>query len=370
MSNPQRPDRVLVVDDSAFMRMMVSQILRDAGFEVVGACRDGQDALAAVESLSPDAITLDVQMPNMDGVEFLRQLMAKRPTPVVMLSSETAQGAEITITCLMLGAFDAVRKPSGSISLDIEKAGAEIASKVRAAADLGRRGFQPRLASPAAKLKPFLAATLPPERPGLSARDRIVVIASSTGGPAALARVIPHLPRDFEAPVLLVQHLPVGMTDMFALRLNEASALSVRQARPGDTPRAGEVLVAPGGCHMQLDKSGHIELTKDPPMWGVRPAADVLFQSVASTRGADAVAVVLTGMGRDGAMGSKRIRDAGGHCIAQDERTSVVYGMPRACVEAGARPEVRALDDISAAIVAAVAGMSKQNGKSRHARCA
>jgi len=348
--NETAPLRVLVVDDSALMRKLVSDILRRNDIEVVGTARDGCDALDKAQNLQPDVITLDVEMPRMDGAAFLGTLMRERPTPVVMVSSLTQAGAEITLRCLELGAFDCVCKPSGSISLDIERSADELVAKVRAAATAGvrraalgvRRPSSPQAAEQAGAPK---AAARP-----LSTQDAVVVIASSTGGPAALTRVVPSLPGDLAAAILVVQHLPIGFTRSLANRLDTLSALTVREASEGDQLQRGVALIAPAGKHLALDAQGRVTLNEEPPLWGVRPAADVTLRSAAARFGARVVAVVMTGMGRDGALGAKAVRQAGGVCFAQDEATCVVFGMPRAAQEAGAVNRLLPLDSIATAI--------------------
>ncbi len=373
--------RVLVVDDSAFMRKVVSSILASApGIEVVATARDGEDALAKVPELQPDVITLDLEMPRMDGMAFLEALMRLRPTPVVMVSSQTSEGADKTIACLQRGAVDFVCKPSGAISLNMETVGEELIAKTRAAAKAhlcGLAGLVGRSASPpSAKtlptapssaswfrpqdslLGPGNAAAAPGSRAcsprhehELNADTVVVAIASSTGGPAALEAILPHLPADLNAAYLMVQHLPANFTRSLAARLDSACALTVREAQAGERPERGVVLLAPGGRHLELDAQGRVALNDDPPLWGVRPAADVMMRSAAARFGPRVLGVVLTGMGCDGALGVKAIHAAGGLCLAQDEATSIIYGMPRAAYETGALAQVVPLPDMAAAIV-------------------
>lgn len=350
----ERPIRVLVVDDSAFMRKVVSRILEDGGLDVVGTACDGVDALERVDELQPDVITLDIEMPRMDGLTFLKVLMRRRPTPVLVLSSLTHEGAMVTLEALEIGAYDFVHKPSGSVSLDIGKVGEEILAKARAAAraDRGRlrtARIQAPVARPAASgsLIARVSATL-------RKRDAVVVIASSTGGPAALREVLPRFPGDLPAAIVIVQHLPAGFTKPLAERLDLASAVSVREAAAGDELQPGVALIAPAGTHMSLDNRCRIELQNTPPIWGVRPAADVTLKSVAALFGDRVVVAVLTGMGRDGALGACAVRDAGGICFAQDEASCVVFGMPGAAHKAGAISQLVPLDRIGTVVTEAV----------------
>jgi two-component system chemotaxis response regulator CheB len=294
---------------------------------VVGVARNGEEAVAKVEALRPDIVTLDVEMPVMDGLSALAEIMRRRPTRVVMLSSVTRHGAEETIRCLELGAIDFVCKPSGAISLDIGEVKDMLLAKLRMAA-LARL-------VPGPLHEPHRRAALaqaPMERP--PAR-RVVVVGSSTGGPRALDEIIPSLPPDLPAAVLVVQHMPPGFTAAMAERLDGLSAVDVREASDGERLANGRALVAQGGRHMVATSEGRVHLRDDPPVWGVRPAADLLLTSAARIFGSRCVGVVLTGMGRDGAEGLRAIREAGGRTIAQDEATSVVYGMPAAAVAEG-----------------------------------
>ncbi len=340
------PLKVLVVDDSAFMRKMVCEILRrDPELCVVGPARDGAEALSKLETLQPDVVTLDVEMPVLDGFGTLEEIMRRRPTPVVMLSSLTQRGAEATLRCLELGAVDFVGKPSGSISLDIEKVAADLIAKVKSAAK--------------ARLRP---ASQPPVRPiptlgspykvkARSAGTGVLVIGASTGGPRALQALVPALPADLRLPVVIVQHMPAGFTASLAQRLDAVSALEVREAAEGDLLRAGRILVAPGGRHLEFDSSGAVHLSDDPPVHGVRPSVDVTLASLTRLHGGRVAAVLLTGMGRDGARGLKAVRALGGETFAEDETTCTVYGMPKAAVELGGVGFLLPLPQIAPALV-------------------
>lgn len=377
---PARPPiRVLVVDDSAFMRKMVAEILaRDAGLCIVGQARDGADALVKLDSLRPDVITLDVEMPVLDGFGALTEIMRRRPTPVLMLSSLTQAGADATLRCLELGAVDFVGKPSGAISLDIEKVATELITKVKAAA--GARVLSRLAGSPpspwregvqdekeefsgntraaASSFRPSLLSKRPSlRREGgpLAGRERIsvLVIGASTGGPRALQTLIPALPAELGVPIVIVQHMPPGFTASLARRLEQTSPFTAREAADGDRLQPGVILVAPGGRHLQFTSGGVVHLTDDPPVHGVRPAVDVTLASLAPLYGPRLLAILLTGMGRDGARGLKLALDRGGQTLAEDETTCVVYGMPKAAAEIGAVGSLLPLTALAPAIARA-----------------
>lgn len=345
---------VLVVDDSAFMRRLISQIV-DAtpGFRVVGTARNGLDALRQIHALDPGIVTLDVEMPELDGVQTLGYIMSETPRPVVMLSAAwTEGGVDLTLRCLELGAVDFVKKPSGPISLDLESVAETLAAALRAASQVNLGSVEilarPRFVEP----PPLVAAQ--------GGATSAIGIASSTGGPRALAEVVPNLPADLDAAVFIVQHMPAGFTRSLAQRLHSMSQLSVGEAADGEMVRNNRVYLAPGGFHMRVAShpagGRQILLDESPPLWGVRPSADPLFTSLAGQYGRAAVGVVLTGMGRDGAEGLRAIRAAGGYAIVQDERTSTIYGMPQAALhQAGADREVP-LDAVAPAIVELLVG--------------
>jgi len=342
---------VLVVDDSAFMRKLVSEVVESTGeFRVLGTARDGQDALRQVASLDPDLVTLDVDMPGLDGLAALEYIMRDHPRPVVMLSAgSTEGGADATLRALERGAVDFVRKPSGAISLDLDLVREQLLQALRAASGV-RVATHPVLASGHLPAPPKPA---PLQVPLAGAPSRVVCIAASTGGPAALAQIIPALPAWPDTAVLIVQHMPAGFTASFARRLDAASALTVHEAADGEPLRAGHAYVAPGGTHLRVHGSPdlpRLALSEDPPQWGVRPAADPLFASVAQLFGANAIGVVLTGMGRDGADGLLAVRHAGGRAVVQDVATSVVPGMPEAARKLAGVDVVAPLHEIAAAI--------------------
>jgi two-component system chemotaxis response regulator CheB len=335
--------RVLVVDDSMFMRNAIAKTL-GAGFEVVGQARDGKEAVDKVVQLGPDVVTMDFNMPTMNGVEAVRAIMQKRPTPVVMFSAHTRQGAKETLDALAAGAVDFVTKPAGEVSVDISKIADELIRKVAAAAVSKPRTAGPPPA-PVRRINtapPLASTTLPGGLP------RICVIAVSTGGPVALAQVIPALPGDLRLAIVIVQHMPAHFTATLAERLDADSQLTVREAVAGDRPMAGLVLIAPGDRHLEFDDRGAVVLHDGPMVNGCRPAADVTMTSAARVFGRRSSAVVMTGMGKDGAAGALAIKRADGKTLAQDQETSVIFGMPKAAIDAGAIDDVAPLDELAA----------------------
>lgn len=345
---------VLVVDDSAFMRRMIAQIIDASGeFHVVGVARNGLDALKQVYALNPAIVTLDVDMPELDGLQTLGYIMSETPRPVVMLSAATTHsGHDVTLRALELGAVDFVRKPSGPISLDLARVGDRLVEALRAAREANPGGLGMLL--PKQRVRPRTT------RPSIEGAVHIVVIACSTGGPRALAEVVPRLPRDLDAAILIVQHMPAGFTKSLAQRLDTLSPLPVCEATVGDRVVHGRVYLAPGGRHMRLERAlgtPTIRLDDSPPVWGVRPAADPLFTSAAVLFPHAVVGVVLTGMGRDGAAGTQAIRAAGGRAIVQDQATSVIFGMPHAALLAAGADRVVALGDVAPTIVELVDGL-------------
>lgn len=340
-----------MADDSAFMRRIISDLLEsDPDIQVVATARDGADAVEKCFSLQPDVITLDVEMPKLDGHGALRRIMAQRPTPVVMVSSLTKEGAEATIRALALGAVDFVAKPSGTISLNMHVVRDELVAKVKAAARahphyrraLAEHPSRPRTAKPSGQ-QAALRPAAPPKQ--------LVVIGCSTGGPGALHQIVPLLPADLPAGVLVVQHMPPGFTRSLAKRLDEISAIAVKEAAAGDQVAPGLVLVAPGGYHMTVDAQGRILLDQEPPLHGVRPAVDRTLASVVPLWRNRTVGVILTGMGYDGAQGIRALKREGGRTIAEDASTCVVYGMPRVIVEMGLADEILPVQNIAAAVV-------------------
>ena len=334
--------RVLVVDDSPTMRALIRQQLSaDPSIRVVGEAGDAAQAREAIKMLDPDVVTLDIEMPNMNGLDFLERLMRLRPTPVIMVSTLTQRGAEATLTALQLGAIDCVGKPAGASAGSFES----LAEKVHLAAR--------------AKVRQVTLA--PPPRPSaacFSPGVDVIALGASTGGVEALMTVIQSFPANCPATVI-TQHMPANFTTSFAARLDRASDASVSEAVDGAELRVGQVYLAPGGpAHLKIARLGSrmvCRLEASDPVSGHRPSVDVLFHSVAQTAGASAVGVILTGMGRDGAQGLRAMRDAGAETIGQDENTSVVFGMPRAAQDVGAIKQQLPLDRIGPAILRAAA---------------
>jgi two-component system chemotaxis response regulator CheB len=351
------PITVLVVDDSVVMRRLVSDILAaDPGIEVVGTAANGKVALAKIPQLNPDVVTLDIEMPVMDGLETLTQVRALYPRlPVVMFSTLTEKGASATLEALERGASDYVSKPAnmGSVVASMDAVRAELIPKIKSLASRGRRLSD----SVAGSTVPARTVAGPPVG-GPSPLVEIVVIGVSTGGPDAVTTLISALPRDFPVPIVIVQHMPPLFTALFAKRLDGKSNLAVSEAQAGDRLEPGTVLIAPGDFHVRLhsDRNGVVALLdQGTPENYCRPAVDVLFRSTSEVFGASVLAVVLTGMGSDGAKGAARIVGAGGSVIVQDAATSVVWGMPGAVVSAGLAADVLPLGDMARVIQTRVA---------------
>ncbi len=335
--------RILIVDDSMFMRNAIAKTL-GAQFEVIGQARDGKEAVDKVVALGPDVVTMDFNMPTMNGVEAVRAIMQRRPTPVVMFSAHTRQGARETLDALAAGAVDFVTKPAGEVSADLSKIAEELTRKLLAAA-----ASKPRPAGPAPA--PVRRATTQPPLASVSlpgGMSRICVIAVSTGGPVALAQVIPALPADLRLAIVVVQHMPAHFTATLAERLDADSQLTVKEAAAGDRPMPGLVLIAPGDQHLEFDDRGNVVLHGGPLVNGCRPAADLTMASAARVYGRRAVGIVMTGMGKDGAAGALAIKRADGKTLAQDQGSSVIYGMPKAAIDAGAIDDVAPLEEIAA----------------------
>lgn len=377
--------RVIVVDDSAFMRKAISDMIEScADFEVIAKFRDGRELVEKVDKFNPDLITLDVHMRDLDGLATLKELkkMGKN-YPIIMLSSATTEGSELTLECLDNGAITFITKPSGSISLDIDKVKerlideikgitsnirvnksnihmreitsnkeSEIENKIkdrRVNAHLSQR----KEIDNSEKPSPMINNKVIPKNKKIDA----VVIGASTGGPKALQQVLTKLPANLNVPVFVVQHMPEGFTKVFAERLNKVCNLNVTEAEDGMSINRNTIYIAKGGSHMIIDSSIRVSLNKEPSIWGVRPAVDKLFESASKVYGGNLLSVVLTGMGKDGAEGSKRIKDCGGITISEDKSTCTIYGMPKAAYETGKIDLVLPLDQICNKITEIVKGI-------------
>ncbi|MCP8462629.1 chemotaxis response regulator protein-glutamate methylesterase [Pseudomonas sp. ZM23] len=337
------PVRVLVVDDSALVRSLLKDIIQgDPELHLVGCAPDAFVARDLIKQHAPDVITLDVEMPRMDGLTFLDKLMKGRPTPVLMISSLTEKGSEATLRALELGAIDFIAKPRLGIAEGMQAYTEEIRAKLKTAA-------RARLLRPRGDAAPAPCSNIVP----LLSTEKIIAIGASTGGTEAIKEVLLGLPPNCPGAVVTL-HMPPGFTRSYAERLDRQTRLFVREARDGDRILPGHVLIAPGDYHLEVQRSGAnyiVRLQHDAPVNGHRPAVDVMFNSLARCAGRNLLAALLTGMGKDGARGLQAIRQAGGHTIAQDEASCVVYGMPREAVELGAAREVLPLDRIAAALL-------------------
>lgn len=349
--------RAVVVDDSHFMRTMLSDMLDHGGVTVVDTAADGAEAVEAVLDHEPDVVTMDLQMPEVDGLEAVERIMAERPTPILMLSAHTTDGDDVTFEALEKGAVDFFTKPGGEVSTRMSSKADQLVRKVKAVAgaDVRRERATPDRSRSRSRSRSQSRSTPNTTTGGDYEEGTTVVIASSTGGPTVVERVVAGLPRDADFRIIVVQHMPDAFTGRFADRLDAASEYDVREATDGDRIGGGEALVAPGGKHLVVAGAGggrlRVKLTEDPPEHGVRPAADVTMRSAADAIDGPLVGVVLTGMGADGADGVQAIDAAGGHVIAQDEASSAVFGMPKRAIERGCVDDVLTADDVSDGIL-------------------
>ncbi|MGG1661399.1 protein-glutamate methylesterase/protein-glutamine glutaminase [Brevibacillus sp. NRS-1366] len=354
--------RVLVTDDSAFMRKVISDILTsDSEIEVIDRAKNGLECIEKCKELSPDVLTLDIEMPVMNGLDALEKLMQDAPLPVVMLSSLTREGADATIQALELGAFDFVTKPSGPISLDIHKVGDRLIERVKAAASargrFRRKGItsavKPVISNPAAipqAPRPVVPIVPTFARSIGGTKSRLVVLGTSTGGPKALQTVLTQLPADFPAPIAIVQHMPAGFTKSLAQRLDSLSQIRVTEVTHGEILEPGTAYIAPGGHHFEVHQvNGRLQaqLHQQEPRGGHRPSVDVLFESVSRLTNVDKWAIIMTGMGNDGTKGLKMMKEVGPVAsLIEDESSCVVFGMPRAAIQAGLADHIAPLEKI------------------------
>jgi two-component system, chemotaxis family, protein-glutamate methylesterase/glutaminase len=354
--------RVLIVDDSAFMcRVLRDIISADPQLEVAGQGRDGRDAVAMAESLKPDVITMDINMPHIDGLQATELIMSQQPRPIVIVSSESREGAASTLRALELGAIDFVSKPSGGVDLDMRSVKDELTRKLKLASKVRVVRTATRLKSAGHPAAPVPSANIPASAIGAQngGKSPIVVIAASTGGPAAVTQLVSGLPKDLAAAVILVLHMPPAFTAPFTSQLSEVSPLSVEEAVMNETVQAGKIYVCPGSSHLRVSSQGKILLDAGARIDGYRPCADVTFETVGSYARGLAVGVVLTGMGSDAAKGALDLKSKGGYVVAQDEATSMIFGMPAEAIKTGAVDEVLPLRDIAAAIEKRVAKLCK-----------
>jgi two-component system, chemotaxis family, protein-glutamate methylesterase/glutaminase len=366
-TTPNKKFRVLIVDDSAFMRKVLETILTsDDQLQVVGQAKDGREAITLAESLKPDVITMDINMPHVDGLQATAQIMTTNPRPIVIVSSESREGASSTLKALELGAIEFVAKPSSGIDLDMQSVKEDLLRKVRMSAKVRVVRTASRLAStvqavntnpatPAARL-----ASRPQPTAPLDQRFPIVVLGASTGGPATVMRLAPGFTRDFPAAVFVVQHMPATFTTQYAAQLAEFTSIRVKEAESNEPVQPGTLYICPGAQHLRITPTGRIQLDgTSGRINGYLPNIDVTMETAASYAGAMTIGVVLTGMGNDGAAGAKAIQSAGGLVIAQDEATSVIFGMPAEAIKAARVEHVLPLDDIYPAIEKRVIGICK-----------
>ncbi len=349
------PIRVLVVDDSALIRNVMKEILsQDPEIEVVGSAPDPYVARDKIKTLNPDVLTLDVEMPKMDGLTFLQKLMASRPMPVVMVSSLTEQGAATTLQALESGAVDFVTKPTVDIQHGLSDLAEQITSKVKIAAQATVKKRTPP-ADCADRIKALAAQSAM-----IKTTDTIIAIGASTGGTEALRELLEVLPPN-TPPIIITQHMPERFTKSFADRLNELCQIQIKEAREGDSVIPGQALLAPGNYHMELRRSGaryYVSLNQEAPVNRHRPSVDAMFRSVARYAGGNSLGVILTGMGNDGAAGMLEMKKAGAFNLAQDEASCVVFGMPKEAIKAGGVDKVLPLNEIPSALLSQVRMMA------------
>jgi two-component system chemotaxis response regulator CheB len=366
--------RVLIVDDSAFMRKVLEQIFNsDEQFQVAGQAKDGREAVALASSLKPDLITMDINMPHLDGLQATAEIMTTNPRPIVIVSSDSKDGAASTLKALELGAIEFIGKPSSGVDLDMNSVKEDLLRKARMAAKVRVVRTASRVASSVQNLKSDASAGAPPsfseggssprsaaKSASLDQRFPVVVLAASTGGPATVMRLAPGFTRDFPAAVLLVQHMPATFTTQYATQLAEFTGIRVKEAEHNESLQPGTLYICPGAQHLKINSSGKIQLdAKSGRINNYLPNIDVTLESVAAYAGSLSIAAILTGMGNDGAAGAKAIKTAGGYVVAQDEATCVIFGMPAEAIKAKAVDQVLPIDDIYPAIEKRVLALSK-----------
>ena len=370
--------RVLIVDDSAFMRKVLQSIISaDPALEVCGEARDGRDAVEKTEQLNPDVLTMDINMPHVDGLQATEIIMSKQPKPIVIVSSESRDGADITLKALELGAIDFVAKPSSGIDLDMNSVRDELVRKLKLSAKVRvvRTAVRSKLGAEIASSAPRTEPAPPPiatsaggaaaaparaRQPELSppsptmlranGKFPVIVVAASTGGPQTLMNFVPRFPAGFAGAVILVQHMPGTFTSQFSTQLAEIAQMKVKEAEQGELLQPGVLYVCPGSHHLRITATGRITLDDGPRISGYRPCADVTMETVAQFAGPMSIGVVLTGMGNDAARGVQTLKDAGGHVIAQDEASSIIFGMPAEAIKTGAVDQVLGIDNIFPAL--------------------
>jgi two-component system, chemotaxis family, protein-glutamate methylesterase/glutaminase len=368
MATPSKKIRILVVDDSPFMCKVLENIYNgDPQMQAVGSAKDGRQAVSMAESLKPDVISMDINMPHVDGLQATAEIMTTNPRPIVIVSSESREGAASTLRALELGAIEFVAKPSSGVDLDMQTVKEDLLRKIRMAAKVRVVRTASRLAStiqakgspkPAAPAAPI--SPRPPAGTGLDQRFPVVVLIASTGGPATVMRIAPGFTRDFPAAVILVQHMPATFTTQYAAQLAEFTEIRVKEAEANESLQPGTLYICPGGQHLRVTPTGRIQLDgTSGRINGYLPNMDVTMESVAAYAGALSIAAVLTGMGNDGTNGVKAIKSAGGLVLAQDEATCVIFGMPAEAIKAGAVDQVLGIDDIYPAIEKRVVGLCR-----------
>lgn len=354
--------KVLIIDDSALIRKLLTEIINSqSDMEAIGAAPDPLVAREMIRELNPDVLTLDVEMPKMDGIDFLEKLMRLRPTPVVMVSTLTEKGSDITFRALELGAVDFVSKPKIDIATGLKEYGNEIANKIR----IAKSARLKRLAVVSANISATADAVLPAMSNRIASTEKLIIVGASTGGTEAIKDFLVRMPPDSPG-ILITQHMPEGFTKSFANRLNNLCKISVVEARGGERVLPGHAFIAPGHSHLLLKRSGAnymTELNQGEPVSRHRPSVDVLFRSAANCAGKNAIGVIMTGMGKDGAAGMLEMHKAGAYNFAQDEASCVVFGMPKEAIAAGGVNEVIPLRDMARSVLSKIAGMGSHGNR-------